>query len=251
MKSCTSRRRDGATKAEGNAGGGEKGNDDEDKTENADKREKEDAGKEEMEASGEQAVRVSKQQEENATREEGDDARDPEGNAAVKIDRRAEGRKNEADEEGAGGTPRSTSPTEEQRASKKQNLATSQEGSGYLSSISEDGNVGIALECGRVGDREFATIQDVGGFGGVKVVGPGSIGTVEDQEKNAIWWACNRFPEEARPKKQLTRWRAYCTTLEYMRGREGWGKARGLRELLQLCSARGELQQLWKAPEST
>ncbi|KAJ1151410.1 hypothetical protein NDU88_004192 [Pleurodeles waltl] len=122
MKSRASRRRDGTTKAEGNAGGGQKEEDDKEQRENADRGEKEDAGKEETEASREQAVSVSKVQEENATgEEEGDDARDPEGNADGKLDRRAGEGENGAVEEGAGGPPGRTSPMEEQRGSKKQN----------------------------------------------------------------------------------------------------------------------------------
>ncbi|KAJ1214560.1 hypothetical protein NDU88_002178 [Pleurodeles waltl] len=94
---------------------------------NAVKGENEGAGKEETEASGEQALIVSKEQEENATEEEGDGAQDPEGNTAKMLDRRAGEWKNEADEERAGGNPRRTSPMREQRGSKKQNPAISQE----------------------------------------------------------------------------------------------------------------------------
>ncbi|KAJ1122954.1 hypothetical protein NDU88_001427 [Pleurodeles waltl] len=125
MKSRTSRHRDGTTKAEGHARGGQKEVDDKEQTENADKREKEDPGKEETKASVEQAVKVSNEQEENATgEEEGDNTRDPEGNATGKVDRRAGEWKNEADEEGAGGAPVKISPMEEQRGSKKQNPAS-------------------------------------------------------------------------------------------------------------------------------
>ncbi|KAJ1213167.1 hypothetical protein NDU88_000806 [Pleurodeles waltl] len=86
--------------------GWEKREEDDEKRGNTDKEEEEDAGKEEKEASRGQAVRVIKEQGENATGgEEGDDARDKEGSTAGKLDRRAGGRENEADEEGAGEAP--------------------------------------------------------------------------------------------------------------------------------------------------
>ncbi|KAJ1188961.1 hypothetical protein NDU88_005717 [Pleurodeles waltl] len=86
------------------------------------KAEKEEAGKEENEATGEQAVSITKEQEENATEEgKGDGIQEQEENAAGKLEenRQAGEWKNEAVEEGPGGDYGRTSPTEEQRGSKK------------------------------------------------------------------------------------------------------------------------------------
>ncbi|KAJ1138821.1 hypothetical protein NDU88_005202 [Pleurodeles waltl] len=102
-------------KAEENTGEGKNAEEDEEKMPNTDKDEgktpnveeekKEDAGREKREISGGQAGRLREEQEENATRGEGDDAQYSGGSTAGRLDRRAGGRKDKADEEGAGGAP--------------------------------------------------------------------------------------------------------------------------------------------------